>query len=581
MTTSSTLQTAGNIRILLPFKRTERCVRVVRLLETCLPSVPAELHILHVIDPRSNDQEVDVLFDLNQIAREFLPHTDTHIHIERGDPYRTILDRCTRLHVNLLLLPHPTIQHRFFLSLPSSVWFFVKNSPVPTLFIPDPSEGQSSHQSFRSVLIDIDARQLGHPDASIPFALKMARLLAKKVCLSTISRSLNKARLMRSLERLATTYFDSQSRSCLKLMNLRGSFIKTIDTAIKNESPDLLILTSLPSDNPHAYRRYRRIADLIPSLNIPFLICRKNSRLSELESRYHQIYHSLTNVDLAQYSASTDDRRDEDLFHSRVSQQRFLGLYSRQGIEKALMRYGVIHALAQIGYPNVGVEMDTHDPFRQRLRIVVSQPDNQHEIKVPLVDLIVRQQKYPDFAGALPEMPSFSEPYLFVEWICLQDPMRKYRRNQIPLPGQSHPGLGMGWQVLLILKLMARRMGSPGLFNCPEFYHNARFFHRFFHFAAPADEADLLAIDRDTFPIHSVETSWLIVHRLLNRNDARKPFEWKGTPQILPLHPLMHAYFHSDAYLNAVHDHLKTLRFSIDAAAYAGLRESGALFTSP
>mgnify|MGYP000994322578 FL=1 len=534
-----------------------------------------------MIDPRSNDQEVDVLFDLNQISREFLPNSDVQIHIERGDPYRTILDRCTRLHINLLLVPHPPIQRRFFLHSPSSVWFFLKHSPVPTLFIPDPGEGQSGRLSFRSVLVDIDARQLTQPDASIPYALKTARLLSPNVCVSTTGRSLNKPRIQRSLERLATTYFDSRSRSQLTMINLRGSFIRAISSAIKTGSPDLIILTSHPSDHPHALRRFRKIAELIPSLTVPFLICRKNSRLSELESRYHQIYHSLSNVDLAQYAAPADDRRDDDLFQTGRSQQRFLGLYSREGIEKALMRYGVIHALAQIGYPNVSVDLDTHDPFRQRLRIAASQQDEQHDSKVPLVDLIVRQQKYPDFAGALPEMPTFPEPFLFVEWICLQDPMRKYRRNQIPLPGQSHPGLGMGWQVLLILKLMARRMGSPGLFNCPEFYHNARFFHRFFHFAAPAAEADLLAIDRDTFPIHSVETSWLIVHRLLKRHELQTPYEWKGTPQILPLHPLLHAYFHSDAYLHAVHEHLKTLRFSVDPDAYAGLRESGALFSSP
>lgn len=581
-TPSNSDQTAGRVKILLPFKRSERCFRVIRLFEMFSPQIAIELHILHVMDDESHEPESDVMFDLHQISTEFLKTFNVTIHIEKGEPYSAIVQQCLQLHINLLIIPHPPIQRRFFLHSPSSVWFFLRHSPVPTLYIPDPSSQSMEHLEFKKVLVNIDSNSNPTLDHSISFALKTARLTASETIISMVSGLLRRNRSERQLNQLITTFFSNESRKNVQSMVRSGSFSSVIQNIIQTQNTDLLIMTCPGSSRLGSSGRLRMISDLIPSLCIPFMICRKLSRLSALEARFNQIYDSLTNIELTKDTTpKPSSSPPEEFFQSESMNSRFLGLYTRQGLQNALVRYGVMHLLAKIGYPDVSIDIDASDPYRQRLRIFARTSQDSAPDIPPLVDLIVRQQKYPDFQGSLPNFPSFASPYLVVEWICLQDPLRHYRKNQIPLPGQVFPGLGLGWQVLLILKLMARRLRAPGLYNCPEFYHNARFFHRFFRFASPESEATILAIDRDTFPIHSVETSWIIAHRLLIRDGEQRPFIWTGTPQILPLHPALINYFRSDIFLEAMMSSLNSIRFKIKVDEYKSFRKSGRLFSPP
>jgi hypothetical protein len=166
-----------------------------------------------------------------------------------------------------------------------------------------------------------------------------------------------------------------------------------------------------------------------------------------------------------------------------------------------------------------------------------------------------------------------------VEWICLQDPKRQYKPGESPLPGQAYPGLGFGWKALMLLYFMAKRMNVAGIYNIPQYYHSTRYFHRFFRFISPRLEGELMAIDRDTFPIHPVNVSWAVLHGLLTRRGVE--IRWEGRPQMLPLNPALTYYFNSKRHRAAVFDTLKQARYRFDRNTYLALRDTGRLWQAP
>jgi len=196
-----------------------------------------------------------------------------------------------------------------------------------------------------------------------------------------------------------------------------------------------------------------------------------------------------------------------------------------------------------------------------------------------LVDLVFRQELVPPFSRIPQGYPINLGSYLYIEWLCLQDPERSYRGLEIPLPGQKYPGLGLGWKVMVIIKLLARRIGAVAVYNMPEYYHTARFYHRYFHYLDPMLEGRLLALDRDTFPSHVVDTSWAFLHGIVMHNN--KPCKWIGGPQILPLHPELDDYFQSDNYKTSLHKYMNSLRFTLEPDKMTDMIKNRSLYREP
>lgn len=140
-----------------------------------------------------------------------------------------------------------------------------------------------------------------------------------------------------------------------------------------------------------------------------------------------------------------------------TSEPRFLGYYTRHGLEHALVAYGYLTTLRRLGFSDLGIELTSGHGAPDRMRVSGAVGG----VRVPLVDL----------AASIRTIDTFRA--LFVEWLELKDPRSTFTTGRPKLPGQEHPGLGMAEETLQILVRAAERLALHGVSFVPAHYHVA------------------------------------------------------------------------------------------------------------
>lgn len=159
---------------------------------------------------------------------------------------------------------------------------------------------------------------------------------------------------------------------------------------------------------------------------------------------------------------------------------RFLGYFSRHGVELLLERAGVLAQLRARGFRSLRVGLEGRDSPGQTLRVFC---DDSPRSEL-LVELRAERSR-----SAVPGFEVVS-----VEWLLLQNPRETFSGRRPRLPGQQHPGLGllrdfMGWLVVV-----CEMHGLDGVFFVAAHYHIAMQSRRLVHPVHAADEARLRAL---------------------------------------------------------------------------------------
>jgi len=557
------------IRVLIPVKRSERSLRVLRLMRNYYPEISSEIMLLHVLEKPDRKSELEALQDINGFVSEYLPEFRVQILVKSGK-FLSVLRKTTLNHrIDLIIIPLPPVWRSFRIFRENPADRFIRSLRTPILFLTDPNRGFNT--PVRRVHIHVNPKAKSR--IAPAFALRTARLLNSEILLSACARQSMHTGTCRKLEFLTERYLDEAALEKTSISVQSGSVFKHCQNIRREFQPDLMIFCIQDYG-------YFKLAEFLRTLNaysmdcfIPILVVRRLEGLKYLERRYGMIHKNLSDYDLTFDEPQVKLPDGSELEHpSGPGSNKLLGYYTARGIKKALTKYGIISDLERIGYPDVVVDLGAVDRFRQRLRIF---PNSKHDSE-PLLDMVVKRELTSTLVERFPDFPRACEHYILIEWLCLQDSRRAFQSHQCPLPGQKFPGLGMGWKVLVLLEFMARRIRSAGLCNIPEYYHSGRFFHRFFRFVSPISEGELLALDRDTFPLHVVDVSWSIIHDLVKRGD--KLFKWSGSPQIFPISPHLKSYFRADAYKTAMRKSLIENRFVLDNLKVDKMRADGTFY---
>jgi len=272
------------------------------------------------------------------------------------------------------------------------------------------------------------------------------------------------------------------------------------------------------------------------------------------------------------YQPSAPDPVDLALSEEDVISQRgggsgtslFLGHYTREEVVKALERTGVISAAGKRGFKDVSVAIDTADPYHHRLLMHAGREGTE----LLLGEIKVSEGTFTPKTAFIPGTGMTNLEMIIIEWICLQDPSAKFAADKPKLPGQAHPGLGVGKKVSRLLVDMASALGKDGILNFPEYYHNAVFYSLIFLFFNPYMQGRLLAMERDLrqFPVHRVSDAILKGCLVDGRTSAY--VQWSPEEQICPVSKRTRAYFESKQYKSIVSGALEENSFTIDWSKY-------------
>jgi acetoin utilization deacetylase AcuC-like enzyme len=235
------------------------------------------------------------------------------------------------------------------------------------------------------------------------------------------------------------------------------------------------------------------------------------------------------------FSLNEDDLAALMPGHDRKA--RFLGYFSRHGVELLLERAGVLPQLRSRGFRALRVDLDARDGQGQTLRIVSE--DRGAEV---LVELRAERSR-----SAVAGMDVIA-----VEWLLLQNPRQPFSDRRPRLPGQQHPGLGllrdfMGW---LVVVCEAHKL--DGIFFVAAHYHIAMQSRRLVRPLHPEDEARLraMAAALDGVPL-AEGTSAVEGGRLVEAGTGR-PVDWQPVATVLPVSEGLQALVSGPEYEEAV-----------------------------
>lgn len=237
----------------------------------------------------------------------------------------------------------------------------------------------------------------------------------------------------------------------------------------------------------------------------------------------------------------------------------FLGRYSLNQVAAVLNKRNFFKDAKKRKLWPLEFDLDSSEYPLQRFRIFYEQKKPEKMI----VDLKIKEGVFHLKKKLTLDFPISECKFLFLEWLTLQNPLLKFSGEKSPLPGQKHPGLGLGKKVLDIFIYLARITRKDGLIAFPAYFHNALLFSRYLYFINPEKIGEIQAI-RETFPDVTFKQLAWIVHLNCMRDSEGKKYEWRAEEEVYPLNKDLKRYFDSKKYRSIARESKEDLHFQVD-----------------
>ena len=201
-------------------------------------------------------------------------------------------------------------------------------------------------------------------------------------------------------------------------------------------------------------------------------------------------------------------------------QTRFLGYFSRVGLELMLEECGLMAQLRGRGFKAPTLRLELDHTLGQTLRLF-----GDRDCLELLVELRVARSS----------LAVKGLEVLVLEWMLLQDPRQTFPPARRPLPGQRHPGLGLLHEFSAWLVVMCEILKLDGIVFHPSHYHVAAVSRRIARFLLPEHEARFRVLQDLVSPLPLAEAT-LAVHssRVLDV-DTGTPLEWHAHSMVVPV----------------------------------------------
>jgi len=232
---------------------------------------------------------------------------------------------------------------------------------------------------------------------------------------------------------------------------------------------------------------------------------------------------------------------------------RFLGYFSRHGVELLLERSGVLAHLRSRGFRALRVELDARDGLHT-LRVVATDPP-----EAVLVEVRAERSR-----RAVPGMEVIA-----LEWLLLQNPRAAFSPDRPRLPGQQHPGLGLLRDIMGWLVVVAETHALDGIFFTVSHYHIAMQSRRLVKALDPADQARLEAFAEALSRLDLAESTAAVAAGEVVDATTGEPVSWRPIPTVLPVSERLRARVSGPEYEAAVARERKGFAFRLRGGALA------------
>jgi acetoin utilization deacetylase AcuC-like enzyme len=279
-----------------------------------------------------------------------------------------------------------------------------------------------------------------------------------------------------------------------------------------------------------------------------------------LKRKFKQISRELGASELQRVDADELAFKDEDVLGDLTNRPRsplILGFYTRQGIELAWERFGLLPAIRDRGFSELRTELTGDDHSAYTLRLYGKAQGKGADLL--LVELVTRKRVVS--APADIGEPSTIDT-LMIEWTLLQNPTKAFEPGRPKLPGQNFPGLGVAGLLQEILIRAAHRLSLECLLSHPSHYHTAALAGPRYQFLDPRVEGRYRAMRRALAHLPIPVATQIVEEGRLRLKDGTK-VPWEPGDHVLPVSERLIAYFASPSFAERAEAAMKELQVVI------------------
>jgi hypothetical protein len=243
---------------------------------------------------------------------------------------------------------------------------------------------------------------------------------------------------------------------------------------------------------------------------------------------------------------------------------RLLGRYDAPALARLFGEAGVVRALEERGFTDVGVVVESSGRALPHVALFGAKAGTRWRL---LDAILIEAVATAEELGCLGSTLDRPLRLLVIAWLSEADPTREFTAERLRLPLQRHPGLGVLRRAFGVVVRMARELGKDAVANRPKFFHDAVIFHRsrLFLFLDGREQGRFEALARDLGGLSLADASLTFMGGGV-RDAGGAVVAWQPGIQAFPISAAATAHFHSPEYAAAVARGFEGARFTWDAA---------------
>lgn len=226
----------------------------------------------------------------------------------------------------------------------------------------------------------------------------------------------------------------------------------------------------------------------------------------------------------------------------REGNKLFFGRFHKDEIQDLLEESGIWTTLARRGYVGCNLEIN-----------ILSYLDNRIYIKTNKGDVLVHiRLKADDFYF---KTINQSLKLIYIDWLLTQNINYNKNKPKGLFEGQEYPGLNIFKEITFFIRMLSERLGAHGVYNIPEYFHDAVLFHKYFKFLVPEIEGEFLSLlkffgKRNVRKLSDDVHSGNIIYA-----ESKEIYQWKHSEMIYSDLDYMQNQIFNDSYSKIVREH--------------------------
>lgn len=240
----------------------------------------------------------------------------------------------------------------------------------------------------------------------------------------------------------------------------------------------------------------------------------------------------LSNLDMLDFTT--------ELSTSLNLEKLIFGKFSNEEINAMLEESKIYEKITARGYSNFRLETDPISDLDNRIYIKTETNEILVHIRLKIADFFIKQIQE-------------NRKMIYIDWLLTQNvQLGKLKDKKVLFEGQEYPGLNIFKELTQFIFLLFSKMNCYGIFNIPEYFHDAVLFQKSFKFVDPVKQGHFKAILK-TFKKYTVRDLSHLIHteklRFSNSNDV---YTWKHGEMLFTTDPYLNEAIFNKKYFDDV-----------------------------